>query len=130
MAAYHRRVAALQQTLWDNVSALMKKAYGSENINRLAREAKLGPATIQGIKDADRSVRLSTIEKVAKAFKVEPWQLLAPGLSDEKFLDLLLVWQETDGRGRRMLLTAAEGAKATYDVGTARPERAAKAQRG
>lgn len=122
---------SIKVTLWANVRALMVSKYGEENINRLAREAKVGPATIQRIKDGATSVGIDVLEKVARVFVVEPWQLIAPGMSDEKFLDILRVWQETDGRGRRMLLTAAEGAKATYDVGAAgKPERATKAQRG
>lgn len=129
--AYHAlMVGSLRDVLWANVRALMVQRYGEENITRLARDAKIGPATVQGIKDGERSVRMVTLEKIAKVFNVEPWQLIAPGLSDEKFLDILRVWQETDGRGRRMLLTAAEGAKATYDVGVIQPERASKIKRG
>lgn len=130
--AYHRRMAdrPIKAVLWENVRALMAAKYGQENINRLARDAKVGPATVQRIKDASTSVGVDVLEKIARVFKIEPWQLLAPGMSDDKFLDILSAWQETDGRGRRMLLIAAEGAKATYDVGAGKPERPAKAQRG
>lgn len=110
--AYADRMAdrGIKVILWANVRALMAKRYGEENINRLAREAKLGPATVQRIKDSQTSVGIEVLEKIAKVFGVEPWQLIAPGLSDEKFLDILQAWQDTDGRGRRMLLRAAEGA--------------------
>lgn len=130
--AYHGRMGdrGIGGTLWDNVAALMLKRYGEENINRLARDAKIGPATVQGIKDGNRSVRLNTLEKIAKSFGIEPWQLIARGMDDEKFLEILTVWQETDGRGRRMLLTAAEGAKTTDETAAAPSERAAKAKRG
>lgn len=130
-AYYPFMAGGMREILWANVRALMLQRYGEENINRLAREAKIGPATVQGIKDGARSVRVETLEKIAKVFSVSPWQLIAPGMSDDKFLAILQVWQETDGRGRRMLLTAAEGAKATYDVGSAvHSERAAKVKRG
>lgn len=129
---YHLRMAdkAIRGTLWANVRALMLDRYGEENINRMARDVRIGPATVQRIKDSGTSVGVDVLEKIAKTFNVEPWQLLAPGMSDEKFLEILRVWQETDGRGRRMLLTAAEGAKSTYDVGDVQPERAAKVKRG
>jgi hypothetical protein len=121
---------AIRKVLWANVRALMVKRYGGENLNRLAREAKIGPGSATRIKECQTNVGLGVLEKLARHFEVEPWQLLAPGLSDEEFLGILSVWQETDGRGRRMLLTAAEGAKANYDVGTVKPERTPKAQRG
>lgn len=101
---------SLKTVLWENVRALMVQRYGAENLTRLARDAKLGPGTATRIKAAETSVGLDVIEKIARAFKVEPWQLLAPGLSDEKFLEILTAWNDTDGRGRRMLLRAAEGA--------------------
>ena len=121
---------SIRKVLWENIRALMVKHYGGENLNRLAREAKIGPGSATRIKECRTNVGLGVLEKIAKHFEVEPWQLLAPGLSDEEFLGILSVWQETDGRGRRMLLTAAEGAKANYDVGTVKPERGSKAHRG
>lgn len=123
--AYAGRVAdrGIKAVLWANVRALMVKRYGEENINRLARDAKLGPATVQRIKDSQTSVGIEVLEKIAKVFDVEAWQLIAPGLSDEKFLDILRAWQDTDGRGRRMLLRAAEGA--AEDEDTAAAERSA-----
>ena len=121
---------AIKETLWANVRALMVSRYGSENITRLSREAKIGPATVQRIKDAETSVGVDVIEKIARTFGVEPWHLIAPGMNDDKFLDILRVWQETDGRGRRMLLTAADGATKEDAGGTVKPERTAKAHRG
>lgn len=118
-----------KKILWENVRALMRSRYGAENLNRLAREAKLGPGTATRIKEARTSVGLNVLEKIARTFGVQTWQLIAPGLSDEKFLDVLRAWQDTDGRGRRMLLSAAEGAVASDEPG--RPERpAARASRG
>lgn len=102
----------LPAVLWDNVRALMVSTWGAENLNRLARESKLGFASVTRIKEARTSVRINTLEKLAGTFGVEPWQLIAPGLSDAKFLEILKAWQQTDGRGKRMLLSAAEGAVA------------------
>lgn len=112
----------LSAVLWENVRALMVRHWGAENLNRLARQAKIGPGSAARIKEARTAVRINTLEKIARTFGVEPWMLLAPGLSDEKFLEILKAWQHTDGRGKRMLLSAAEGAIA--DDGE-RPERPA-----
>lgn len=110
----------LAGVLWENVRALMVSRWGAENLNRLAREAKIGPASATRIKECRTAVRINTLEKIARTFGVEPWQLIAPGLSDDKFLDILRAWQQTDGRGKRMLLSAAEGAIAEDGE---RPER-------
>ena len=114
---------SIKQILWENVRALMVLKYGRENINRLAADAKIGIGSVQRIKEAKTSVGVDLVEAVADAFKVETWQLLAPGMSDQKFLEILRAWQDTDGRGRRMLLSAAEGA--TEGDEPARPERPA-----
>lgn len=113
---------SIKATLWENVRALMVLKYGKENLNALARDAKIGPGSATRIKEAKTSVGVDIVEKVAEAFKVEPWQLLAPGMDDEKFLVILRAWQDTDGRGRRMLLSAAEGAA---EDESARPDRPA-----
>ena len=111
---------SIKTVLWANVRALMLLKYGKENINRLAADAKIGIGSVQRIKEAQTSVGIEIVESVAHSFKVEPWQLLAPGMDDEKFLVVLRAWQDTDGRGRRMLLSAAEGAS---EDESARPDR-------
>lgn len=110
----------LSTVLWENVRALMIQQWGAENLNRLARDAKIGPGSATRIKEARTAVRINTLEKIARTFGVEPWMLIAPGLSDEKFLEILKAWQHTDGRGKRMLLSAAEGA---VEEDGERPER-------
>lgn len=71
---------SVAEVLWANVSALMLHHWKEENINRLAREAKIGPATVQRMKDQETTIRLDTIEKVAGVFGLRSWQLLIPGL--------------------------------------------------
>ena len=70
----------MAQVLWDNVSALMVHHWQEENLNKLARKAKIGPATAQRIKDRQTAVRIDTVERVAMAFDLKPWQLLMPDL--------------------------------------------------
>lgn len=64
--------------LWQNVSALMTARYGKPNLTRLAADAKIGPGTASRIKQHETSVGLEVVEAIAKAFKVQPWQLLTP----------------------------------------------------
>jgi transcriptional regulator with XRE-family HTH domain len=65
--------------LWQNVSALMHARYGRENLTKLASDAKIGPATASRIKQHETSVGIDVVESIAKAFKVDAWQLLVPG---------------------------------------------------
>jgi transcriptional regulator with XRE-family HTH domain len=71
-------VSDSKAVLWKSVSALMQKHYGEENLSRLARECKIGPGTATRIKEATTSVGLEIIDKIAKNFAVEPWELLVP----------------------------------------------------
>jgi hypothetical protein len=66
--------------LWENVSALMRRDYGVENLSRLVRETAIGPGSATRIKEQETSVGIDVLEKLAGHFKVEPWQLLAPAL--------------------------------------------------
>lgn len=66
--------------LWKNVLALMEHRWDGENLNRLAREAKIGAATASRIKDQKTATRITTLDKLAVAFKLKPWQLLVPDL--------------------------------------------------
>ncbi len=65
--------------LWLSVSALMREHYGRENLNRLARETKVGPGTAARIKAQNTSVGLETVDKIAAHFHLAAWQLLVPG---------------------------------------------------
>lgn len=69
-----------KKVLWGNVSRLMVQRYGKENLTRLSADAGIGPGTSTRIKEQATSVGTDVIEAVAKALKVEPWQLLQPEL--------------------------------------------------
>ncbi|QLI49512.1 hypothetical protein vBPaeMUSP25_41 [Pseudomonas phage vB_PaeM_USP_25] len=56
----------------------MLAQWGAENQNRLAREAKVGVATVARMKSADTSIGVDVLEKVASALGVQAWQLLCP----------------------------------------------------
>ena len=64
--------------LWRNIAELMHRKYGKEHLSQLAKEAKIGLATISRIKNQDTSVGLEVIDRIATVMGVEPWQLMHP----------------------------------------------------
>jgi hypothetical protein len=64
--------------LWKSVSALMLKHYGRENLTRLAADCKIGPGSATRIKEGKTSVGLDIVDKIAKHFHLQPWELLVP----------------------------------------------------
>lgn len=71
-----------------NVSALMAASAPRPNAPRgvadlssnpkLAKKTKLGTGTISRLRNGSVNANLETLEAIAKAFDVEPWQLLVP----------------------------------------------------
>ncbi len=64
--------------LWRSVSALMLKHYGEENLSRLARDCKFALTTSARLKAQETSVGVDIVDKIAKHFHVDPWELLVP----------------------------------------------------
>lgn len=77
-----------KQVLWENVSRLMVKRYGKENLTRLAADSGVGPGTCTRIKVQSTSVGLEVVEAIAKALEAEPWQMLVPNLDPNKLPSL------------------------------------------
>lgn len=71
-------MADSKRLLWNAVLALMQKHYGGENLSRLARDCKIGPGTATRLKQGETSVGLEIIDKIAKHFHVQSWELLVP----------------------------------------------------
>lgn len=71
-------VSDSKAVLWKSVSALMLKHYGGENLSRLSRECKIALASSARIKEQKTSVGLDIVDKIARHFHVEPWELLVP----------------------------------------------------
>lgn len=111
-----RMVESLKKTLWENVRQLMIERWGRENINRLARESKIGLASAQRIKEGKTSVGLDIVESVGRAFRVPAFSLLLPAkdktllelIRDKSFLSIARAYNESDERGREILLLNAE----------------------
>ncbi|MCY1169052.1 hypothetical protein D9M73_90660 [compost metagenome] len=79
---YRSRMAekSIAEIIWENVSALMKQRYGREFLAGVAKDAKIGPTTMTRIKERQPSTGAKTISAIAKAWGLEPWQLLVEDL--------------------------------------------------
>lgn len=100
------RRPSLKATLWRNLSALMQTEYGRENLTRLSGDTGIGPGSASRIKAQDTSIGLEVLEKIAKKFGIEPWQLLFPVEESQEFLELCRAWREADKNKRELLLIA------------------------
>lgn len=85
----------MKKILWENLVALMSSHWGEVNLNRLAREAGISPASATRIKSQETSVGLDLIEKLSGIFDIEPWQLLVPGINANN-LPVLSVGGDTE----------------------------------
>ena len=70
----------IKETLWANVSALMRYHFGKENLSELARRAQIGLASCDRIKKRDTSVGIDVLASVAAVFELQAWHLLTPNL--------------------------------------------------
>ena len=71
----------MEKILAENVRSLMdanKMELGSQP--KLAKAAKLDQTTVGRVLGAKHKVQIDTLESLARAFGVEPYQLLIPGL--------------------------------------------------
>lgn len=98
--------------LWRSVSALMRSRWGDENLNKLAKAARIGPATCARLKEQKTSVGLEVIDKLAAAFHVEAWQLLVPTF-DPQNLPTLLPMSEAERQFYERMIRAARDLKNT-----------------
>lgn len=73
----------------------MESHWGAVNLNQLAREAGIGPASVTRIKNQETSIGIDLLEKLASIFDLQPWQLLVPGLNPGN-LPVLSVGGETE----------------------------------
>lgn len=100
-----------RRVLWASVSALMRHHWERENLNRLAREAGIGPATCVRLKAQETSVGLEVVDRIAAVFGVESWQLFVPGF-DPASPPVLLPVTQAERELYTRLLQAARAFKA------------------
>jgi transcriptional regulator with XRE-family HTH domain len=76
---YLRRMGTeSKKTLALTVLALMQKHFGGKNLTKLAREAVGSPGNATRLLDGKTSVSVDMLDRIARRFKLEPWQLLVP----------------------------------------------------
>jgi transcriptional regulator with XRE-family HTH domain len=83
------------KVLGANLTALMA-SNGDLNSNpKVSKKTGLGTGSVSRLRNGDVDANLSTLEKIAKAFELQPWQLLVHGL-DPGNLPALLAATETE----------------------------------
>jgi transcriptional regulator with XRE-family HTH domain len=99
--------SATAQILAANLAGLMA-AHSELNSNpKLAKKTELSTGTISRLRNSDVDANLDTLERLARAFQVDPWQLLVPGM-DPKNVPTL---QPTSEAERRLYERIREMAK-------------------
>lgn len=73
----------LRDVLAKNIAVLMdaKADVGTEVL--LRRKAKLGGGTLDGARQATTSITIDSLEKMAAAFRLQPWQMLVPDINPD-----------------------------------------------
>jgi len=66
----------IKTVLWENVQALMLVDYKKENLGQFAKKCGIGAASMTRIKKRETGVMITTIESIARAYGLEPWELL------------------------------------------------------
>ncbi len=66
--------------LADNLNALMKTRDGPHSENDLAAKSKVAQATIGRIRAKTSDAKIDTVDKLARAYGLEGWQLLVAGM--------------------------------------------------
>jgi transcriptional regulator with XRE-family HTH domain len=80
----HTDPATSARIVGENLSALMEATKGSPNDlssnPRLDAKVKLGTSALSRLRNAQGNPTLETLDVLAGAFKLQPWQFLVPGL--------------------------------------------------
>ncbi len=107
------------QILAENLRRLMGADASLSSGPKLARASGVSQKTINNIEKGRHDTRLSSIEKLARVFRLEPYIFLTP--VDENILPILRAYVQTDSRGRELLQSAAD---AVIMGGHGRPSKA------
>jgi transcriptional regulator with XRE-family HTH domain len=71
---------ALQKVVGRNLAALMRHSAAYSSPKKLAARISASKSTVERIRSGAVACQIDTLASIAKAFDVEPWQLLVPGL--------------------------------------------------
>lgn len=98
-----RRAAEL---LADNLLRMMASDPNLSSGPKLAKASGVSQKTINNIVRGRFDTQLSSIEKIAKAFRTEAYVFFTPG--DVNLLPIIHAYAQTDSRGRELLNSAAD----------------------
>jgi hypothetical protein len=102
-----------RQVLTDNLKALMKLRAGPTSQTGIKKRSGPAQATVGRIlnKAGGENSRIETVERIAKAYGLEAWQLLVPGMNPSNPPVLLAASKEEKALYERLRATAEEIAK-------------------
>jgi transcriptional regulator with XRE-family HTH domain len=95
------------KVLGDNLRTLMAAHAELGSNPKLAAKTRLGTGTISRMKNGAVDANLDTLERIAHAFGMEPWQLLVPGLEAKNLPTL----QPISEQERKLYARIAEAVK-------------------
>lgn len=95
------------KVLGENLAALMAARPELDSNPKVAAKTRLGTGTISRLRNGMVDANLDTLERIAKAFEVEPWQLLVPGLTPANLPTL----QPISEQERKLYARIAEAVK-------------------
>lgn len=74
-----------ERILADNLNRLMAERWALDSNPKLSAVTKLSTSTISRLRNAAAACTLDTLDLLAEAFEIWPWQLLVPNLDPANF---------------------------------------------
>lgn len=119
----YRMESQSKKTMRANVLALLGRVKplrsDETGVSRLL-QAGLSNGNAQRVLAADQDIYMTRLDEVARALRVEPWQLLVPGIDpdrpplltappavSEKAMEIAAIFDDLDDHGRRVLRATA-----------------------
>ncbi len=93
---YAQTMSETRKILAGNVKKLMDNSPDLASQGKVHRRGKISQSTVDRILGAETSAQIDTVDKVARAFGVEAWQLLHPdmGISERELRFYALMREE------------------------------------
>lgn len=103
----------LRNILAENIRSLMESSQSAGTEKSLRQQAKIGGGTLDGARQGTKAITIDSLEKIAHALHVQPWQLLIPGLDPANPPQLRKHYDDIDKVSHA--LSVAMEAIATYE---------------
>jgi transcriptional regulator with XRE-family HTH domain len=106
MPKNHKKLRAAG-ILAENLKTLMAADADLSTGPKVAKASGVSRKSINNIAENRHDPKLSSIEAIAKAYRLDAYQMLAPGI-DNNLLAIFRAYRETSESGRELLTQAAE----------------------